>query len=385
MPQVSIPTTFVGSLPRPASLTAMLLQKLRGEIPSEQDFTREVSTAVQAAVALQAQAGLTYLSDGEQGELAYFDPSFRFSGFSTGEPTGVGFRDMVKRPLYLQQFAAATAGQAALTYQCTSRVSYQGHKALEQRLDDFRQALQSLDIPLARGFLTAPSPGIIAFACPDDFYHELQAYLHALALAMREEYQGILEAGFTLQVDCPDLGTLSRLSSYSSERDPAYLQRVNLHVAALQEALAGLPAERIRLHACYGNAGSPHDDDAPIDHVLDLLYQFPASILSFVGANPRHHFEWKVFRQHPLPAGRRLAPGVVDSTSNILEHPETIAEYLVNLASVVGADRIIASSDCGFGTLVQWTLVAPDVVADKLRVIVEGAALASERLSHIQA
>ncbi len=379
-------TTFVGSLPRPESLSKLLVLKHRGEAVDEEVFRREVSAAVQAAVALQARAGLDYISDGEQGEIAYFDPSFRFSGFSHGVPGGVGFRDMVARPLYLQQFATATAGQAALTYRCTGRVSYQGGRALEQRLDDFRQALASSDIPTERGFLTAPSPGIVAFACPDDFYgeHELAAYLHDLAEALREEYQGILRAGFTLQVDCPDFGTISRLSSFSSEHDPVYLQRINLHLAALQEALAGLPAERIRLHACYGNAGSPHDDDAPIEHVLDLLYQIPASTLSFVGANPRHHFEWRVFRQHPLPEGRMLAPGVVDSTSNILEHPETIADYLVNLASVVGADQIIASSDCGFGTLFQWTLVTPDVVTDKLRVIVEGAALASERLSRIQ-
>ncbi len=382
MPQpVSIPTTFVGSMPRPASLATLLLQRHRGETIDEEMFANEITAAVQKAVALQARAGLDYISDGEQGELAYFDPSFRFSGFSTGGPPGLLFRDMEARPAYLQQFIAATEGQAALVYQCTGPISYQGHDTLKKRLDDFRQALQSANIPLARGFLTAPSPGIIAFACSDGYYHEVGSYLHALAEALRGEYAGIIEAGFTLQVDCPDFGALSRQSIYSSEHDPAYQQRVNLHLAALREALSGLPAERVRIHACYGNIASPHDDDAPIGHILELFYTLPAGTLSFVGANLQHRYEWRAFERHPLPEGRLVAPGVVDSTTNIIEHRETVAEYLMNLASVVGAGNIIASSDCGFGTLVQWNLVAPDVVEDKLRMIVEGAALASQRLS----
>jgi 5-methyltetrahydropteroyltriglutamate--homocysteine methyltransferase len=373
-------TTHVGSLPRPPALRDLLVRHDRGESIDPAALAREAQAAVRHVVARQLQAGIDVINDGEQPRVGFSTyPAKRMRGFG-GQSKRPLSRDLLEHPDYAARLARQRAGAARIADapQAVAEVAYTDLSEAVAECDLFQHAVDAGKYTEA--FMTAASPGVIATIMLDAYYGSHERYVRALAREMKKEYALIVSRGFVLQLDCPDLA-MERARFFQDAPLEKFLEAVALHVEAINEAIAGLPADRIRLHLCWGNYDGPHTHDVPLEPLLPIVYRARVGALSLPLASPRHQHELKAFRHHPLPDGMLFVPGVIDSTSNVVEHPEVVADRLMAAAEVVGdRSRVIASVDCGFGTFAGSQLVEESVVWTKLRTLREGADLASKRL-----
>ncbi|MBV9323897.1 MAG: cobalamin-independent methionine synthase II family protein [Chloroflexi bacterium] len=373
MPQERLLTTHTGSLARPAELRELLFARDRGEVVDRAHFDRLVQQAVRECVRTQVDVGLDIVNDGEMSKISFANyVRQRLAGFAEqGEPLPVSI-DAREFP----DWATRWTGTAMRRYACTAPVTWTDFSAVESDIANLRDA--SADHHVADVFLTAVSPGTLANFFPNHYYGSREAYLEALADVMRREYRAIVDAGFLLQLDCPDLALHDIWFPDLSRSE--FRTIVAQNVAALNRAIEGLPTQRVRMHVCWGAGERPLIQAVPLAAIVDLLLQARVGALSIVGANGRHEHEWRVWHDVKLPDGMLLIPGVVDNTSNIVEHPEVVAERLMRYASVVGKDRVIGGVDCGFATGAGSTQVDGKVAWAKLRSLVEGARLASPQL-----
>jgi 5-methyltetrahydropteroyltriglutamate--homocysteine methyltransferase len=280
-------------------------------------------------------------------------------------------------PEFGERFALRGALDTLKRPACTEAVAYKDQGAVAREIADLKAAVA--DCNPAEVFMSAASPGVISIFLGNHYYKTHEAYVAALADAMKTEYNAIHQAGLILQVDCPDLA-MGRHIQFPDATVAEFRKQVEMHVEALNHALAGIPEDRVRIHLCWGNYEGPHHRDIPIRDIIDIVFEARASGISYEGANPRHEHEWAVFRDVKLPAGKVLIPGVIDSTNNYIEHPELVAQRICNLAGVVGRENVIASSDCGFATAASFTLVDPKITWAKLKSMSEGAKIASQKL-----
>ena len=370
-------TTHTGSLPRPDDLVTMLYAKEKGELPNPATFAARVQSATAEIVRKQIECGVDIVNDGEVGKVGYSTYiKDRLTGFE-GEASPLVVADLEQFPEYSQRLFQATPIETMLRPACSGPIAYKDKAALQKDLENFKAALQG--VAPEEAFLSAASPGVISLFLKNQYYPNHEAYLTALAEAMKEEYHAISQAGFLLQVDCPDLA-MGRHIQFAAASLAEFRRTAELHVEALNHALAGIPPERMRLHLCWGNYEGPHHLDVPLHDIIDIVLKARPAGISFEAANPRHEHEWKVFHEFTLPAEKVLIPGVLDSTTNYIEHPELVAERLCRLADVVGRENIIAGTDCGFSTFAGVTTVDPQITWAKFQAMAEGARLASERL-----
>ena len=377
-------TTHTGSLPRPEALVRLYIAKARGE-PVDAELAAAGHAALEDTVRKQRDAGIDIGNNGEQQREAFFlYVRTRMSGFGgawTRPPRG----DVERYPA----FKAAMAREQQHAQQVSSRehvptavgdIRYLDRAAIDTECDDFRATLDRLGNPFVEPFVTAPSPGIVAAALRNDFYPTEEAYLAALGEALRVEYEAIVNHGFLLQLDCPDLA-MERHMSYQDRPLPDFLGFVDRVVATINTALANIPRDRVRLHACWGNYEGPHDCDVELHEIMPILRKLKVGGFVLPFANPRHAHEYNVLRDFPLDADQVIVAGVIDSVTNFVEHPQTVAERIERVAEVVGdPKRVLAGTDCGFDTSAGQRRVAEDVVWAKLAALGEGARIASQRL-----
>jgi 5-methyltetrahydropteroyltriglutamate--homocysteine methyltransferase len=373
-------TTHVGSLPRPPALRDLLVRFDRGEAVDPAALAREAEAAVRHAVRHQREAGIDIGNDGEQPRVGFSTyPAKRMRGFGGASKRRLS-RDLTEHPDYAARLARQRAGAARIADapQAVAEVAYTDLSEAVAECELFRRCADGSGF--AEAFMTAASPGVIATIMLDAYYGSHEKYVRALAREMRKEYELIVARGFVLQLDCPDLA-MERARFFQDEPLERFLDAVALHVDAINEAIAGLPADRIRLHLCWGNYDGPHTHDVPLEPLLPIVYRARVGALSLPLASPRHQHELKAFRRHPLPAGMLFVPGVVDSTTNVVEHSEVVADRIAAAAEVIGdRTRVLAGVDCGFGTFAGSQLVEDSVVWAKLRTLREGADLATKRL-----
>ena len=373
MAATRILTTHTGSLPRPADLIPLLEAQARGDEVDDALLERRIAEEVVAIVQRQAACGIDIVNDGEMGKFSYNSyVKDRLTGFTrTGTPRNVVPAGSADYPEYFQR---AVAGRATfLVPVCEGPIAYDGHDALERDCVNLRNAVAGVNV--AGAFLSAASPGVIARFIENRHYPNHEAYLFALADAMKTEYDAIYQAGFLLQIDCPDMTGNRDIPGMAPGTD--YLQ---LHIDALNHAVRDIPPESMRMHLCWGNYEGPHHLDTPLRDLLRRVLAARPAALVIEGANPRHGHEWTVFREIPLPPDRTIVTGVLDTTTNFIEHPDYIALRLEQLASVIGRERVTAGTDCGFSTLASHSLVDPKIAWGKLAAMVEGARIASTRL-----
>ncbi len=373
-------TTHVGSLPRSQAVVDLLARKEGGLPYDAAEFDSTMAQTVRDIVARQRASGVDLVSDGEQSKPSYATYiKDRLSGFS-GHGKAMRGADLDEFPQYLARLMSRRGTAVKLARPCcTGPIAVKDRAPLIADLRRFHAALDAAGV--AEGFMNAASPGVIAVFQPDQYYHSPERYLGALADAMRDEYRSIIEAGFILQIDCPDLA-MGRHLAFKTISDEEFLRHASAQVEALNSALADLPAERMRLHLCWGNYEGPHHRDIALDKLFPIVMRAKPRALLFEAANPRHAHEWQVFaeRKREIPDDKILIPGVVSSTSNYIEHPEWIAQRICTYADIVGRERVMAGSDCGFSTFAGDGLVDPDICFAKLRSMAEGAERASQRL-----
>jgi len=371
-------TTHVGSLPRSAIVSELLLKKeLEGDHDQNQ-FDAVMRDAVNDVVHHQAGLGIDVVSDGETSKIGYSTYiKDRCSGFGGGDYTPPIHLDLKDHPLYRQMLAKARTPQQFKRLCCVGPVEIKDRMQLAADLANFRTALSQTRVE--DGFLNAASPGVIASFQPNRYYPSHEAYIEALAAVLEEEYQAIVDAGFVLQIDCPDFA-MSRHTGFQDLSDADFFKRMAFHAEVLNHALRNIPAESVRIHICWGNYEGPHDFDIPLAAILPIILKVNAQAISFEGANPRHEHEWTVWRDSKVPDDKVLLPGVLDTSTNYVEHPELVAQRIERYAGVVGKERVIASTDCGFGTFAGSVSVEPGIADKKLKSLAEGAAIASRRL-----
>jgi 5-methyltetrahydropteroyltriglutamate--homocysteine methyltransferase len=374
-------TTHVGSLPRSAAVTELVFARERGATVPEAEFAATISAAVRDVAARQAAVGVDVVSDGEMSKISYAtyikDRLAGFDGDSSRDPPA----DLEDYPAYLQKLASSGGTPTYRRPRCVGPVSAKTLAPLEDDLRWFHAALDRATV--VEGFMNSASPGVIALFQPNDHYPSHAAYLEALAEAMRPEYEAIVNAGFLLQIDSPDLG-LGAHTLFKHRPREEYVRLAHLHVDVLNHALRNCPADRLRMHVCWGNYEGPHHHDVPMEVVLPIALRARPQGLLFEAANPRHAHEWTVFRDAvragTLPDDKVLIPGVIDSVTNFIEHPELVAERIERFADLVGRERVIAGTDCGFATFAGFGVVDADIVYAKLAALADGARLASGRL-----
>ena len=367
-------------MPRAQPVVDLLARKEAGEPVDALAFDRVMGEAVHAIVARQRESGIDLVSDGEQSKASYATYiQERLSGFS-GDSKPIRGADLDDFPQYLGKLMARRGGAIRLARPCcTGEIKVRNPQPLQDDLRRFRAALDAAGV--SQGFMNAASPGVIAVFQPDQHYGSHERYLGALSDAMREEYRAIVEAGFLLQIDCPDLA-MGRHIHFKHADDAEFLRHAAMQVEALNAALDGLPPERLRLHLCWGNYEGPHHRDLPFDKLFDVLMRVKPQALLFEAANPRHAHEWRVWaeRRRDIPDDKVLIPGVISSTSNYIEHPELVAERIERFAGIVGRERVMAGSDCGFSTFAGDGLVDSEICFAKLKSLADGAEIASRRL-----
>ncbi len=367
-------TSHTGSLPRPQDLLGLLLAKEEGKPVDRVMFDTAARRAVADVVKHQAEVGITVLNDGEQSKIGYAtyvkDRLTGFEGVETVRPGGVEARDF-------PEYTALRPPIPIRRPTCSGPIEWKDFSAAQKDIDNLKSATR--DVKAEEVFMTAASPGVIALFLNNRYYPTEEEYLYTLADVMKREYNAIVRAGFLLQIDCPDLamGWNTQFADLSLQE---FRKVVALHVEVLNHALADVPPEQVRMHLCWGNYEGPHHRDVSLKDIVDLVLKARPTAISFVGANPRHEHEWKVWKDVKLPDGKVIIPGVIDSTTNFVEHPELVAERIVRYASVVGRENVIAGSDCGFGTSAGRTVVDARVSWAKLQAMSEGALLATEEL-----
>jgi 5-methyltetrahydropteroyltriglutamate--homocysteine methyltransferase len=370
-------TTHVGSLPRSQAVTDVLFARERGEIADRRAAAAVITDAVAAVVRRQVETGIDVVSDGETGKISYATYiADRFAGFGGDTPREPG-QDLVEFPRFMAKLAAGGATAKYRRPRCIGEIALKDAEPLNTDLANFRSAVDAAK-PV-EAFMNAASPGVLALFQPNDYYPTQDAYLEALGEAMRAEYEAIVNAGFLLQIDAPDFG-MGRHTMYRDKSVGDYLTAAARHVEVLNHALRNLPADRMRMHICWGNYEGPHHHDVPLEELLPVVIRAKPQALLFEAANPRHAHEWAVFKRQKVPDDKILVPGVLSTTTNYVEHPELVAERIVRFAEIVGRERVIAGTDCGFGTFGGFGPVDPDIVYLKLASLAEGARLASQRL-----
>lgn len=373
----AIQTTHVGSLPRSKEVTDLVFAHEAGQQISPKAFADGLARAVSEVVARQKEAGVSIVSDGEMSKISYAtyikDRITGFDGDSPRKPPS----DLEEFPGFLQRQASSGGTPTYKRPCCVGPIKVKSMQPLENDLQHFRDALDAA--PGLASFMNAASPGVIALFQPNEFYSTQDEYLEALAEAMRPEYEAIVEAGHVLQLDSPDLG-LGRHMMFKGRPDEEYIALANGHVDALNHALRNIPKHMVRMHVCWGNYEGPHHHDAPMDVVLPIALRANIGGLLFENSNPRHAHEWTVFRDMDMPEDLALIPGVIDSTTNFIEHPELVAQRIERFTDIVGRERVIAGSDCGFSTFAGFGAVDEDIVYAKLAAMAEGARIASTKL-----
>jgi 5-methyltetrahydropteroyltriglutamate--homocysteine methyltransferase len=367
-------TTHTGSLPRPDDLVRMMYAKEEG-VPVERDaLAARVRRAVVEVVEKQIAAGIDLVDDGEMSKPSYATyVKDRLAGFGGAGNTFV-YGDLVDFPNLARRVFGDPGRSRRKTPACNAPITVRDPAAAAADVANLKAALAGKRI--AGAFMSAASPGVISLFFKNEHYPSEEAYLFAIAEAMRHEYEAVAKAGFVLQLDCPDLA-MGRHIQYADLSVAEFRKRARLHVEALNHAVADIPAEQLRIHLCWGNYEGPHHCDVPLADIIDIAFEARASAISFEAANPRHAHEWALFEGIKLPEGKVLIPGVIESKSNFIEHPELVAERITRYARLVGRENVIAGSDCGYGTWVGQAAVDPDVVWAKLAAMAEGARLAS--------
>ncbi|HEU0156591.1 MAG TPA: cobalamin-independent methionine synthase II family protein [Stellaceae bacterium] len=370
-------TTHVGSLPRPPELRQMLVQKDRGESYDKEALDALVRQAVRDIVRRQAAVGVDIVNDGEMSKPGYSTYiADRLTGFAGHEPAKPRL-DTRDHPNFLAAYERMTGSNVARRAVCVGPIAWRDREPLTQDLANLRSALAEASV--AEGFMTAASPGLVPVFQTNRHYPSHEAYVEAVAAAMQEEYEAIAGAGFVLQLDCPDLA-MAHHTSFQELSEADFLKRAQFHVEVLNHALRNVPADRARIHICWGNYEGPHDHDIDFAKVAPILVKAKPQALVVEAANPRHAHEWAVWRETKLPDDKILIPGVIDTSTNYVEHPELVAERLCRFADIVGRERVIAGSDCGFGTFAGYGKLDPDISFKKLAAMAQGAEIASKRL-----
>lgn len=374
-----IKTTHVGSLPRGDELTPLLLARDGGQPYDAVEFDAKVSAAVDAAVKAQVEAGVSVVSDGELGKVGYSTYMIeRLSGFG-GHIDRKPAADLAEVPDLAKKLSAIMGSQEFVRASCIGPVKLVTLDPLHEDIRRFKAALAKHGTPDTEAFMNAASPGLITAFQVNRHYPSHEAYLADLADAMREEYETIVREGFYLQLDCPDLA-MSRHTGYQDMVEEDFLKVAAANVEALNAATANIPPERMRMHVCWGNYEGPHDHDIALEKVIDIVLKARPATVLFEAANPRHEHEWKVWKEARLPDWKVLAPGLIDTCSNYVEHPELIAQRIERFAEFVGPERVVASTDCGFGTFAGYGKIDPIVTWRKLRSLREGADIAAARI-----
>jgi 5-methyltetrahydropteroyltriglutamate--homocysteine methyltransferase len=370
-------TTHVGSLPRSSAVTDVVFAREQGRTVSEEEAARVIAAAVRDVVARQVAAGLDVISDGEMSKISYATYiKDRLTGFDGDSPRNPP-ADLEDYPEYLRKLATSGGTPTYRRPRCVGPIAVRSLRPLQDDISWFESAMAN--VQGTEAFMNSASPGVIALFQPNEYYPTHEAYLEALADAMREEYEAILAAGFILQIDCPDLG-LGRHTMFKNRPLTEYQQLASLHVDVLNHALRNCPADRLRMHVCWGNYEGPHHRDVPLEVLLPIALRAKPQALLFESSNPRHAHEWVVFRGATIPGDKILVPGVVDSVTNFIEHPMLIAERIEKFADLVGRERVIAGTDCGFASFAGFGVVDSEIAYAKLGALCEGARIASERL-----
>jgi 5-methyltetrahydropteroyltriglutamate--homocysteine methyltransferase len=368
--------THVGSLPRSQAVTDVLFARDRGETDSAAG-NATITEAVREAVRRQVEAGVDVVSDGEMSKITYATYiKDRITGFAGDTPREPG-QDLVEFPRILKRLAESGATAKYQRPRCVGEIRVRSLEPAQTDVQNMKAATAASTPTDA--FLNAASPGVIALFQPNEFYKSQDEYLEAVAEAMRAEYELIVGAGLLVQIDAPDLA-MGRHTMYRDRSVEEFLNRAAKHIEVLNHALRNVPADRVRMHVCWGNYEGPHHHDVPLERLLPVVVRAKVGALLIEGANPRHAHEWAVFRDFRMPEDMIVIPGVISSTTNYIEHPLLVAERIGRYADLLGRERVIAGSDCGFGTFAGFGPVDPDVTYLKLRSLAEGAAIASRRL-----
>jgi 5-methyltetrahydropteroyltriglutamate--homocysteine methyltransferase len=369
-------TTHAGSLPRPQELVDLIWARTEGQDIDEAELDRRIDEAVAEVVAKQREVGIDLVSDGEMSKTGFSTyVNERFSGFEGRAEFQAD--DVAEFPELAMRLFNTPAMAHLVFSNCVGPAELRDKDAVHRDVDRLKKALGNGDP--STGFIGAISPGQIAFNYPDQYYGSHEDYLAALAEALAYEYRAITDAGFSLQVDSPDMAMAGHCRSVGSSVGDWH-RHLPLAVEALNAALEGIPPDRVRLHVCWGNYGGPHHKDVPLAEIIDQVLRVAAGTVYVEGANPRHEHEWRVFGEVGLPEDKRVILGVIDVKSNFVEHPQVVADRLINLGRIVGKDRLLAGTDCGFDTFIRFSLVDPGVAWLKLRSLTEGAEIASAQL-----
>ncbi|MFZ8879704.1 MAG: cobalamin-independent methionine synthase II family protein [Paracoccaceae bacterium] len=369
-------TTHVGSLPRTQEVVDFIFAREKERPYDQAAFDACMTSAVSETVRRQVEAGVDIVSDGETSKISYATyVKDRYAGFDGDSPRNAP-ADLKQFPTFLQRLADDGGTPTYARPMCVGEVKSKGQGELEKDIANLKSAMAEHGVE--RGFMNAASPGVISLFLQNDFYPTREAYLEALANAMKAEYETIVASGLDLQLDCPDLA-LSRHMLFNNLSDEEFIKIANSHVEALNYALSDVPAEKVRVHICWGNYEGPHICDIPMSKMFDTLMSTKARYVLFETSNPRHGHEWSVFkdRKNDIPEDKVLVPGVVDTTTNFVEHPDLVAQRIDRFVDIVGADRVIAGSDCGFGTFAGFGAVDPEIAYTKLSSLSQGAAKSS--------
>jgi len=369
-------TTHTGSLPRPDDLIRMMYAKEEGVPVDPAALGLRVRSAVAEIVQKQADAGIDLVNDGELSKPSYATyVKDRLAGFGGTGNTFI-YQDLDDFPKLRQKVFGDPGRSRRKTPACNAPISVRDPQAAVADVDNLKSAIGA--VKAAGGFMSAASPGVVAVFFRNDHYPSEEAYLYAIADAMRHEYEAIAQAGFVLQIDCPDLAMGKHIKYYDVDLK-TFRKAAQRNIEAMNHAVANIPAEQLRMHVCWGNYEGPHHYDVPLADVIDLVFKAKPSAISFEAANPRHAHEWTLFETVKLPDGKVLIPGVIESKANFIEHPELIAQRIGRYARLVGRENVMAGSDCGYGTWVGQAAVDPDVVWAKMAALAEGARIASKQ------
>ena len=367
-------TTHTGSLPRPPDLIRMMYAKEEGVPVDPAALSQRVADAVAEVVRKQAESGVDIVNDGEMSKPSYATYiKDRLDGFG-GTGNSFIYQDLVGFPKLAQRVFGDPGRSRRKTPACNAAIGVRDPAAARVDTDHLQAAVAKA--PAEEAFLSAASPGVVSLFFRNDYYPTPEAYLEAIAEAMRVEYETVVDAGFVLQLDCPDLG-MGRHIQYADLSLADFRRKAQMHVEAFNHATRNIPPDRLRMHLCWGNYEGPHHCDVPLPDIIDIVFRARASAIALEAANPRHAHEWKVFETVKLPEGKVLIPGVIESKSNFIEHPELIAQRIGRYANLVGRENVMAGSDCGYGTWVGQAAVDPDVVWAKMAAMAEGARIAS--------
>jgi 5-methyltetrahydropteroyltriglutamate--homocysteine methyltransferase len=369
-------TTHTGSLPRPDDLIRVMYAKEEGVPVELQALNSQIKAAVAEIVRKQAAAGVDLVNDGEMSKPSYATyVKDRLAGFGGTGNTFV-YQDVHEFPRLEKKVFGDPGRSRRKTPACNGPISVRDPAAAQIDADNLKTAMSG--VKAVGGFMSAASPGVVSLFFRNDYYKDFETYIYAIADAMRDEYETVAKAGFVLQIDCPDLG-MGRHIQYADLDLAQFRKRAQLHVEALNHAVKNIPAEQLRLHLCWGNYEGPHHYDVPLADVIDIVFKAKPVAISLEAANPRHAHEFTVFETVKLPDGKVLIPGVIESKSNFIEHPEVVAQRIGRYAERVGRENVIAGSDCGYGTWVGQAAVDPEVVFAKLKAMADGAAIASKK------